>query len=171
MALDRITVQQIPDGDAGTRATLKIMERLVKAGKTHPAIYRKARELIAHLAPKDWPGQVVACYEFVRDSIRYVHDIAGMETLQTPDVTLELAAGDCDDKVTLLCALLNSIGHPCRMCAIKIDDAREFSHVFAQTLLGNSWVSMETTEGPLPLGSLGPHAGRIIQPMMVCTVR
>ncbi len=171
MALDRITVTQIPDGEAGTRATLREMEKLVKAGKTNPAVFSKARELIAHLPAKDWPGQVLAVYEFVRDRIRYVHDIAGMETLQHAEITLEIAAGDCDDKVILLCALLNAIGHPCRLCAVKIDNQPEFSHVFAQTLLGSTWVNMETTEGPIPLGSLGPQGARIIQNMLVCTVR
>jgi len=171
MALDKITTLQIPDGEAGTRETLRLMGGLVKRGKTDPAIYAFARELIAPLEPKDWVGQIRVVYEFVRDHIRYVHDIDGMEGLQTPAVTLEIRAGDCDDKVTLLCALLTTIGHPCRMCAVKLDNDPDFSHVFAQTLMGSAWINMETTEGPLPLGELGPNGFRLVQPMLVYTVR
>lgn len=171
MALDRIDLITIPDGEAGTRETLRLMGTLVKRGKVHPKIYAFSRELVSPLQPKDWIGQVLVVYEFVRDHVRYVHDVDGMEGLQTPDVTLEIRAGDCDDKVTLLCALLTSIGHPCRMCAVKLDDDRDFSHVFAQTLMGNTWINMETTEGKIPLGDLGPNGWRIKQPMLVYTVR
>lgn len=171
MTVDRITLVRIPSGSEGTKETLRIMGDLVRRGKFNPAVFMKARELIAHLPPKDWVGQVNACYEFVRDDIRYCHDAFGAEGLQTPEVTLSLRAGDCDDKVILLCALLSSIGHPCRMCAVKLDDDTEFSHVFAQTWIGNSWVTMETTEGPLPLGDGGPNFARIRQPMMCFTVR
>lgn len=171
MALDKITVRQIPNGPDGTRETLKLMATLAKRGKVSPPVYAKARELVAHLPPKDWRGQVDAIYTFVRDAVRYVSDVDGMEGLQTPDVTLEILAGDCDDKVILLGALLTSIGHPVQFCAVKVDDEKDFSHVAARTLMGTAWVWLETTEGPLPMGDGGPNFHRIVQPMMVVTVR
>lgn len=171
MTVDKITVIEIPNGAEGTRETLKLMARLAKSGKVSPPVYMKARELVAHLAPKDWRGQVEAVYTFVRDHVRYVADPDGMEGLQTADVTLALLAGDCDDKVTLLAALLTSIGHPVQICAVKVGDEKDFSHVAARTLMGNGWIWLETTEGPIPMGDGGPHFHKIIQPMMIVTVR
>lgn len=171
MPVDKITLLSLPSGTDGTRETLRIMGDLVRRGKHDPAVFLRSRELVAHLPPKDWIGQVRACYEFVRDSIRYCRDTFGAEGLQTARVTLELGQGDCDDKVIILCALLSALGHPCRMCAVKLDDEAEYSHVFAQTWIGNGWVTLETTEGPLPMGDGGPQFARIKQPMMCYTVR
>lgn len=170
MAVDRITLTEIPDGDAGTRATLKIMGSLVKAYKVNPEIYTLARQLVAHLPQKDWPGQVRALTEFVRDRVRYVHDIAGMEGLQTPTVTLEILAGDCDDKCTLLGSLLATINHPVQFAAARIENAPDYGHVFVRTLIGRNWIPLETTE-PVEPGTLGPNGARITQPLLIYTVR
>jgi len=170
MPVDRITLREIPDGDQGTRVTLRLMGKLAKDYRLHPSIYTKARALIAHLPQKDWTGQVRVLTEYVRDCIRYVHDPAGAEGIQTPDITLELAAGDCDDKCTLLAALLLSISHPVQFAAAKIDQAPEYGHVFLRTLIGAGWIDLETTE-PVPVGTLGPNASRIRQPLLIFTVR
>jgi len=89
-------------------------------------------------------------YRFVRDSIRYVQDVNEIETVQEPQKTLEFGAGDCDDKATLLAALLESIGHPTRFVAIGFEPGI-FSHVYVESRIGDSWVAMETTE-PVEMG-------------------
>lgn len=144
------TLQAIPEGKAGTVATLKIMRSITKTGKTTLPVLTLARSLIAHLPQKDWFNEAKVLHRFVRDEIRYVKDVAGVETVQTPDVTLSLKSGDCDDKSVLLAALLESIGHPTRFVAIgfKPDD---FVHVFVETRIGTSWIALETTE-PVEMG-------------------
>lgn len=144
------TLQAIPDGKAGTVATLKIMKEVTKAGKATLPVRNLAVSLIGHLAQKDYFNEIKSLHRFVRDQIRYVKDIRGIETVQTPDVTLAIRAGDCDDKSVLLAALLESIGHPTRFVAIgfKPDD---FVHVYVETRIGTSWVPVETTE-PVEVG-------------------
>lgn len=144
------TLQAIPDGKAGTVATLKIMRQVTKAGKTSLPIRNLTLSLISGLAQKDWFNELKILHKFVRDQIRYVKDIRGVETVQTPDVTLALRAGDCDDKSVLLAAMLESIGHPTRFVAIgfKPDD---FVHVYPETRIGTSWIAAETTE-PVEVG-------------------
>lgn len=170
MTVDRITLKQLPDGDAGTRATLKEMGDLVRRYKVDPLIYTLSRQLTAHLPQKDWPGQVRALTEYVRDRIRYVHDPSGLQALQLPPITLELGAGNCAQKSTLLGALLASIGHPVQFAAARELNDEKYGHVFVRTLIGRSWVPLETTE-PVEPGTLGPGAQRITQPLLIYTVR
>lgn len=144
------TLHAIPDGKAGTVATLKIMKDVTKAGKTSLAVRNLAVSLISVLPQKDYFNEAKILHRYVRDQIRYVKDIRGVETVQTPDVTLSIKAGDCDDKSVLLAALLESIGHPTKFVAIgfRPDD---FIHVYPETRIGTKWVPAETTE-PVEFG-------------------
>lgn len=143
-------LSMIPDGKPGTLATLKLMRSLTRQYKTSLPIRSLAVELTRGNAQKDWQGEVKSIQEFVRDRIRYVKDVVDVETLQTPDKTLLIGAGDCDDKSVLVAALLESIGHPTRFVAITFDDL-DYSHVYPETLIGKSWISVETTE-PVSVG-------------------
>jgi transglutaminase-like putative cysteine protease len=140
----QIALAELPDGAQGTRTTLQIMSALVGQFKANPRIWELAHSLTQHLAPKDFAGQVRELHNYVRDQIRYVHDIRGIETVQTPTVTLDAGQGDCDDKATLLATLLESIGHATRFKAIG-RVAGEFQHVYVQTPIGATWVSLDTT--------------------------
>jgi len=135
----------IPDGRQGTLATLKIMSKLAKEGKTNPAIRQLALRLISHIPAKDWFAEIRALHEFVRDKIRYVRDVFGVETLHTPEKLLEIGQGDCDDKSILLAALLMSIGHPTRFVAVSFGAKNQFSHVYVETRIGHKWIALETT--------------------------
>jgi transglutaminase-like putative cysteine protease len=151
----------LPSGKPGTIQTLKFMRSLVREFKKHPIVRNITLQLIADLPQKDFAGEVDAIFDFVQNDIRYVKDTAGVETVQTPLKTLELAAGDCDDKTTLLNAMLEAIGFPTRFVAIG-PLKNYFSHVYADVLLDGDWLSLETTE-PWPLGkSPRSYASRII---------
>ena len=78
------TLMSIPNGVNGTKTTLRIMREIVRKYKKDPAIYELSRKLVNHLGQKDWRGEGRALHNFVRDKIRYVKDIRGVETIQTP---------------------------------------------------------------------------------------
>lgn len=143
-------LQIIPSGPAGVYQTLRIMRDLTRHGKRDIAIRQKALELTGSLNQKDWLGEVKNLHRFVRDRIRYIKDIRGVETVAFPDITLECAQGDCDDKSVLLASLLESIGHPTRFVAVGFKPGN-YSHVYVETKIGNSWVGLETTE-PVEVG-------------------
>lgn len=144
------TLGSISGGKAGTRQTLKIMSDIVKAWKVHPEIRNLAVSITSDIPGKDFPSEIAAIQGWVKRNIRYVQDVAGVETIQTPDVTLSLMAGDCDDQSIIVAALLESIGHPTRFRAIGFAP-NEMEHVFVETRLGSGWVSVETTE-PVDIG-------------------
>jgi transglutaminase-like putative cysteine protease len=99
--------------------------------------------------------QARAIQQWVQSSIEYRRDPPDVELVQTPQVTLQLKAGDCDDQATLTAALLQATGHPAQFIAIGIN-GQPLSHVLTQTLIGTKWVSVETIErralGWLPAG-------------------
>lgn len=157
-----VAVRKITSGPAGTVQTLKLMREIIRQGKRNPTVLETARRLTANVAPKAYSDEVRALFFFVRDKIRYVHDIADEETLQTPDVTLSLASGDCDDKVILLASLLEAIGHKTRSVAMKeIATDPEFTHVYLETRIGASWYPLETTEAGWGPGNAPPSAVRL----------
>lgn len=127
------------------------MRDLTRQARTRLPVLDLARSLVRHLPDKDWPGEVAALHAFVRDKIRYIKDVNGIETIATPEKTLEYGQGDCDDQSVLLASLLESIGHPARFVAIGSHSPFSYNHVFTETKIGPRWVPVETTE-PVDMG-------------------
>jgi len=144
------SLHEIPNGNAGTLATLKIMRRLVREGKTSLRVRNLAASLVNGARQKDYVEEARILQRYVRDNIRYVRDIRNVETLHSADKIIEYNYGDCDDKSILISALLESIGHPTRLVAMGINGS-EFCHVYVETKIGKAWVGVETTE-PVELG-------------------
>jgi transglutaminase-like putative cysteine protease len=121
------------------------MVKLAREFKKDIGVREVAGNLVRNLPQYDGMGEVRALHHFVRDSVRYTGDIAGVETLQTPKATLELGVGDCDDKSLLLAALLKAINRPARFVAIAMNGG-EFSHVLVETRAGKAgnWIPLET---------------------------
>jgi transglutaminase-like putative cysteine protease len=137
----------LPGGKAGTVATLKHMKEYVRQALRNPSQKIREQALAIFraegLPPRKYNLEMAALHAFVRDAIRYVKDPVGLELVQAPERTLEIGQGDCDDKSTLLAALLMATGHPCRFTAIGFKD-RPFSHVLVEARSGVKWVPMET---------------------------
>lgn len=151
-----LTLGTLPAGSAGIAATLKVMVKLAREYKKDSGVRELATRLVRDLPQYDDLGEVKALHAFVRDAIRYTGDIRGVETIQTPRVTLETGVGDCDDKSLLLAALLESINRPARFVAIQLGQPR-FSHVLVETRAGKSgrWIPLETIK-PVPVGWYPP---------------
>lgn len=135
----------LPSGQDGTRTTLQLMRAFVQHYKSDQSVRGLALELVRPLPPKDRLNEIRVLFEYVRDNIRYVHDIAGIETLQTPPATIELEAGDCDDKSTLLAALLASIGYRSRFVAVGYRQAGDYQHVYVEGDYNGQWIPMDAT--------------------------
>lgn len=131
--------------------TLKAMAKLARDGKKNFNVINKARSIIRGCGQKDYACEAASLQSWVRDNVRYVQDPRDVELIQEPAKTLELMAGDCDDKATLLASMLEAIGHQARFVVIATDQPGVFSHVYVETKLGTVWVAAETTE-PVPFG-------------------
>lgn len=156
----------IPSGPAGTRATLRLMKRLVREALRDPVqipvIRRTALSLIRNLSQKDRAGELLALFEFVRDRIRYVRDIRDIETLQTPLETLQQGQGDCDDKSMLLATLIEALGYKTRFIAVGQQPGK-FQHVYVEVRLRDGWLPLETTEPVLAGWAPGAICSRMVE--------
>jgi transglutaminase-like putative cysteine protease len=152
----------IPSGVAGVRSTLRIMVNVVRSFLKPPTgdaprtaallNMRLCAQSIVQAAPeKNYYAEGALLQQFVRDRIRYTRDMRSTETIQTPDKTLALKSGDCDDKAILFCTLAECVGFETRFCAIATE-GEQFSHVSGQCLVeGTGWVNAET----IPIDSSG----------------
>lgn len=137
----------IPPGDDGIAATLSLMARIARAYSKLPQFYVLAREVVATagVEGKDYAGEAEALWQFVRDNVTYRRDIEGVESVQTPDRTLELASGDCDDQSVLSATLARTLGFPVRFVAAGIGGS-DLEHVWPEVRIGDSWFALDTTE-------------------------
>jgi transglutaminase-like putative cysteine protease len=152
------TIQKImplTSGLAGIKETLRYMRIFVDQYKTHQNIRELALQLTRGIPQKAYTEEARALTDFVKNKIRYTRDVNGIETVQTPLKTLEYGAGDCDDKATLLAALLESIGFETRFHAMGFK-RNDVSHVLLECDINGTWVSLETTE-PVRMGWLPPN--------------
>lgn len=99
---------KIPHGEAGTRATLKIMKQLVLSpwGHRNPEVVWLARQIAEDVSPgptKDYRAQAEAILRFMKKHVDYRLDPAGLEYVPTPWYTL-LVSGkeDCFVQGTLV---------------------------------------------------------------------
>lgn len=137
----------LPAGIQGTRTTLNLMRQLVRRYKKSISLRQLAFAIIDRVrGHKNFGAQVRAIHAYVQDTIQYVKDVNGVETLATPIKTLEFRKGDCDDQAVLLATLLESIGHETRFVAIRMQPLGPFVHVFTETKIGRKWIPLETTE-------------------------
>lgn len=137
------------------------MRQLVHEGKKNSLVRHVAVLLTQNIEQKDKFAEIYSLYNFVKDRIRYVRDIRGIETLHTAERILQNKAGDCDDKSILLASLLESLGFKTRFVAVGFSapqksffgkpQARGYSHVLPEVLLKNDWIPLETTE-PVDIG-------------------
>lgn len=149
------TLQRMPGGIGSPYFTLRKMRELVRQWKTYPALIQTATSIIYTTAQHDTLGEATAIFEAVRDNIRYMSDVAGIEVLATPYVTLQRGVGDCDDKATLLATLFEIIGLTTRFVIAGYSAPNVFEHVYNQVLVDGNWLDADSTESQ-PLGYAPP---------------
>lgn len=151
----------LASGDAGIARTVKIMQQLVAGpeGAAHPQIRATALEITKNVASNDRAGERNAIFQFLKDNLKFRGEY--QETVQTPLVTLQLKAGDCDDHSTLLAALLQAIGHDTAFKTVAIGGP-DYSHVYVldRDRTTHAWVPLDTTVGASYPGWEAPGAVR-----------
>jgi transglutaminase-like putative cysteine protease len=134
----------------------------LRAFKHAPAELARVRdvalELVRQTRAYDERGELDALFRFVRDDVRYVKDVAGIDTLQTPTATLERLQGDCDDKSLLLASLAQSIGYPSRFVVSATRKGQSYNHVYVEAWSPQlaRWVALEPSVVGIPLGQALP---------------
>lgn len=138
-------LQQLPDSPhLATVSTLAEMTRLAVAAARDPNFILFARDVVADVAPHDYPGELAAVFDWLKNSFRYVRDPYGLEMVQGPRETLKIKSGDCDDLSTLSAAVLLSIGYPTRF-AVSGNGGGMWQHVWTEAMLPDGrWIPLDT---------------------------
>lgn len=139
-------LRHISNGETGTDQTIEIISNIVNESLKRPDVRLLAHRILreAGLSSRDGYKVASALTDWVRKHIRYVKDPIGVETVQSPEVTLKITSGDCDDHVVLISALMQSIGIPIRYVVVG-RNRQQFSHIYIQGLIGSSWREIDTT--------------------------
>lgn len=127
--------ETLPEGDDGTARTVAYMGALAHEGAQSPEV----RELLGP-TPRGW--WLIHCR--IRDllrRIRFEYDPPGLELVLHPtrmarDLAAGVASGDCDCIATLGAALCLAAGLPVRFVTVAPHPAADFTHVYAETPLG-----------------------------------
>lgn len=135
----------VPSGPGANHHTLRLMRGLINQGKTDPAVMRASHSIIYTQPERDEIGEAAALHDYVRDHVRYVRDVHGIETLCAPAMTLQRLIGDCDDQSMLLCALAEASGYPTRLVMAGYSTAG-FEHVYCQIFAFGDWHDCDPTE-------------------------
>ena len=129
--------------------TLALMRRLIEEWSIHPAFVMLARRIVAHATGPEHEARAI--YEWVRARVQYRRDPVGAEWVQDPMETLwRSRAGDCDDMAVAAGALLQAIGHPVQIQAIRWEGRKAPSHVVVFDQAANLVVDPVSPSFPWP---------------------
>jgi hypothetical protein len=140
---------KIGNGDRGIAQTIRYMYGAVMGneGVASAEIRRQALTIVQDVPSRDQQGEIAAVLQWVKSNIAFRGEWA--ETVQTPLVTLQLRAGDCDDQSTLMAALLGSLGYKTRFKTVAADPSAPyaFSHVYIEIFQRKTgeWIALDST--------------------------
>lgn len=73
--------------------------------------------------------EVIGAFDWIKDNIKYVEDPE--DIWQSPQTTLSLGSGDCEDQAILMASLIGALGGNARVNIVQ-------GHAFATVYVGNS---------------------------------
>jgi hypothetical protein len=141
--------ETLEKGDRGVTRTLEVMTKLAERATEDPNFRLTVIDLLRKVPPYNSDLEVKRLFRYVRDAIQYRRDPVGKEYVADPVHTLRIGAGDCDDKATLLKAMLATVGYPSKFVVSGIGrrfPAPRFQHVFLLTRIPrHGWIPLDPT--------------------------
>ena len=143
-----------PESATATETTIAEMAKLVLQAERDPEFIELARSIVADLPSHCQRREIDAIFWWVADRVRYVQDPYGVELVQSPQRTIAVGAGDCDDLATLTAALLTAIGYPIRFVATG-PQPDLYSHVWTEVEHNGRWIAVDHTAYGVTEGQAG----------------
>lgn len=128
----------------------RIHEQALK-GVKDPKVYEFSRKVLSRkcngtwcIPERDAPAEVAALFAEVRGRVRYTLDPTIFDAFQTPQKTLELHTGDCDDYVALTMSLLMSVGYPVQSRVVWTQGWPTWNHIYLRVRMPDSrWLPLD----------------------------
>jgi transglutaminase-like putative cysteine protease len=140
----------IPDGDAGVAATIAKMKALMHSPQGLRSFLVRQKTLEAVRGVERGQHEIDSIFYWVKNNIEFRGEYG--ETLQSPEATLNLGAGDCDDQAVLAATMLSSLGYETRFKTIALRDSPdELSHVYIEVRdkRTGEWMPLDPTVGQI----------------------
>jgi transglutaminase-like putative cysteine protease len=144
--------KQIPSGLGGTRATVREMSKLARAGMHSPEIRQLATAIIRRTPEKNYGAEARELARWVQKNIRYTRDPVELELLTPAEKLIEIGYGDCDDMAILLAALLGAVGIRSRFRLVSTRRAGSYQHVYVEARTADGWLPLDATRKDRPPG-------------------
>jgi len=161
-----ITHYRANDISINSRVKL-IQDRVYKSITEDPQTREIATKIIAGCKSRDNMCEAQAIYDAVRKRVRYIGDVTpikfpdgevdAIDYFQSARRTWEMGAGDCDDHVVLITALLSVVGIPARLRVTSPSKNADWGHIYP--IAGfpvtdpRKWIALDTTlESPTRMG-------------------
>jgi len=141
---------------------VELIARNIQKGRISPLVHIFASQALTDrcgdawcVAEKDWTGEIQQIGAHIRRTIRYTLDTHNIDTYRTPDRTIQLALGDCDDMVALAGSVLQAVGYPILIKVIQMEGEPDFHHIYLMTGTPpenpQDWIAVDATQ-PQPVG-------------------
>lgn len=154
LAQTAFTIERIPSGDAGIRATVARMIQLAQSRSLTPVMRSAAVSVVRFADGRDPLLQARLLRDWIDARCQWLADPTLAEALHDPlevlgDIARNgIARVDCDDVATLAAALALAIGLKPRFVVAAFCPSRRFSHV---------WTEIRTPIGWFPIDPIRPH--------------
>lgn len=138
--------ESIPDGDPGVSATIAKMKGLIHSAQGVRSFRVRQATLQAVRGVERGQHEIDAIFDFIKQNIEFRGEYS--EFLQSPEATLNLGAGDCDDQAVLASTMLESLGYQTRFKTVALDNSPEdLSHVYAEVRdkQTGDWIPLDPT--------------------------
>jgi len=119
------------------------MRAFAHKGKGDMKVRDLVEQICSTLQQGDYASEVLACYYWVCQHVRYLRDPHGLEFVKEPARTLESRSGDCDDIAVLLAAMTMACGNRCRFVLVGFKSGGEPSHVYVEVLTPHGPVALD----------------------------
>lgn len=132
---------------------LAVIRQIAEMRGRDPRIAQLATKILKQykVRPRHYKEQAAALLKWIQDpnNIYYVNE-AG-ERLQDPIYTINAGFGDCDDQISLLASLFESIGLPWRLCLSGRDDnGNKVRHIEGEQVGQAKWTHIYCAVGVPP---------------------
>lgn len=151
-------------GFQGHPDTLRAMVRAVQGVRGEQSILVRSvtEEIVQHLQPKDYLGEILAIRFWVTEHVRYVNDPLHVEIVKDPERLVEeviargQASGDCDDIASLIGTMCLQVGRVVEFVVVGFGEAGHYSHVFVRVKEPRSgqWIVCDPVAGTDERGML-----------------
>jgi len=155
----KVEMKKMP-GNAGIIQTVDVMKKMREFYKKDPIIRTFVLKKLVRYKRINALEDIETVYHILKERLRYVSDIHGIETVQSPRYTWNVRAGDCDDFALIGAVFLETVGIPTKFKIVG--KGNEFSHIYTLAQYRGNWYPFDLTASKFGVERKGYTLNKIL---------